>query len=782
MKLGSSSMDGNSSFEVPSFLSNQTEVDEDFLSATNNDLTFDLEKAYKRIGTSQFQPPSFSSDTDNDCNSTLSLLDCESENTRVAKVHTDFRNVLASYNKKRTSDYSFDSVKRIKHSSHSSSDISSSLSISSLKVQIRRMKAEHASALKALQMSKISLEGKINTLMDENACLKKKYSPLQLENKRLMEQILELHEQQQETALKKDALIVELKDQLESNSKMYQDTEEKLRCDLQCLDDENNILKDDNSRLNFKVIELSSRCEEADHRFSLLDGLDVKLTAASMEKDKLKQDLLDAQHEITKLNSQLSKMNECELQANAFKQELAELTELRIKTKLLFAENADLKCKKENYQMLNEKYIICQGKLKRMENRVSSYESEITELKCKLHDVEAASLSKLDVKSEIHYLEDRVAQLQKQTEMLEQKNVDLKEDITEKTVECHDLKNNLISLKQSFKDKSEGFDSLSVQSKRLKSKMSLLSQERDCLRSILHNYDAEMTMDAHKSLLSKRLEEQIETNGKLHIHIQNLEKQLETGKNAPLSADNARLLPQCAQIESSVLEDLKLQIGKLKAENHSLVGLQSEVSKLKEEKNILLNKIERLEALCEDRHLKGDFNPDTTKVVHFSLNPADVASQKVKSEIKELRTENKLLRMKIKDLEKGHEVSMSGIDFSTDYKDQLHRSELKNQRLKEAFSKKFQQLRNFIYMSLGYKVTSAGDGKYKVTSMYSEYENDYLMFEAKDNGTIELIETELSRTKNICELIELHLLHQNSFPVFLSAVTTHLFSQTTIME
>ena len=761
--------EGNSVYELPSFLNSTSDRDADSTNITNDGLSFDIEKAHERIGISSYDIPSFSSDMDNECDSTLALIDCDSDNIRVKEEMSAFRNKLASYNKRQSSDLyhnmDFNPPKKLKNIPSDITNISSSLSAASLKIKMKRMEVNHAASVKALELSKIGLESKLNILSDENDRLEERYSTLQLENKRIMEKMLELHEQQEENAMQKDAIIVELKENLATNSELHQDTESRLRYNLQNISEMNNELKVENSDLNLRVVELSTQCEEKSARLSQLIGMDTELTSLTSANDQLKQQLIKAQHEISDLTYKLSNISESVIQANAFKEELSDLKNLRVQNKSLIRENMEMKAKKENYQMLNEKYIICQNNLNRVESKVTGYESEIIELKKKLTEAEMVSLSKKEVTSDMHYLEDRVAQLQKQIEQIEDKNSDLKMDLNEIQAELVTEKGNVSDLTQNLKDKSECCSSLSVQSIRLKSKMHLLAQERDSLRSILQSYDAEMTMDAHKSLMSKRLEEQIESNSKLHIHIQNLEKRLDEQSGVKLPMSVSKPISDEPDTKSADIQDLKAELQTLKDENSTLKA-----------------KNEHLETLFEDRHLKGDYNPDSTKVLHFTMNPADVAAHKFKSEIQELKTENRLLRTKIKELEKGHEVSMSGLDFSNDYKDQLNRAELKNLRLKEAFSRKIQQFRSACYTLTGYKIDGIGEIKYKLTSMYSESEEDFLIFQMKSDGTLQLIETQFSKTKMVEEMIALHLHHQNSYPVFLSALTTNLFSQTTLIE
>lgn len=53
------------------------------------------------------------------------------------------------------------------------------------------------------------------------------------------------------------------------------------------------------------------------------------------------------------------------------------------------------------------------------------------------------------------------------------------------------------------------------------------------------------------------------------------------------------------------------------------------------------------------------------------------------------------------------------------------------------------------------------------------------MFMQSSNGSMQLMETEFSKTLE--EMVSLHLHHQKSIPAFLSAVTLDLFSrQTTV--
>lgn len=63
--------------------------------------------------------------------------------------------------------------------------------------------------------------------------------------------------------------------------------------------------------------------------------------------------------------------------------------------------------------------------------------------------------------------------------------------------------------------------------------------------------------------------------------------------------------------------------------------------------------------------------------------------------------------------------------------------------------------------------------------MYAESSDEYLTFTLVDEG-IEMVHTDYSAT--LSELVDLHLHHHQSIPVFLSALTMELFTRTTMQH
>lgn len=64
----------------------------------------------------------------------------------------------------------------------------------------------------------------------------------------------------------------------------------------------------------------------------------------------------------------------------------------------------------------------------------------------------------------------------------------------------------------------------------------------------------------------------------------------------------------------------------------------------------------------------------------------------------------------------------------SEIRSQLTTAELKNKRLMEAFKKTSQEIREVCYQLTGYKIDIPTSNQYRLTSMYAESANDFLLF------------------------------------------------------
>jgi len=68
---------------------------------------------------------------------------------------------------------------------------------------------------------------------------------------------------------------------------------------------------------------------------------------------------------------------------------------------------------------------------------------------------------------------------------------------------------------------------------------------------------------------------------------------------------------------------------------------------------------EKLELLLEQRALRGDYNPEVTKVLHFRMNPLAQAEARKSDEMKQLREANDKLRERVRILQSKESSSLN---------------------------------------------------------------------------------------------------------------------------
>ncbi len=185
----------------------------------------------------------------------------------------------------------------------------------------------------------------------------------------------------------------------------------------------------------------------------------------------------------------------------------------------------------------------------------------------------------------------------------------------------------------------------------------------------------------------------------------------------------------------------------------------------------------------------------TTKVLHLVSNPAAIAFAKSAGEDYCGNVETALME-NIKGTtldETFQEVSSSDITSSRNSgkvsgklsgskgQDKEVDKDKVNQRLKEKFKEMIGTFRNAIYLLTGYKIDMITEGdvpQLRLRSMYSEQENDDLVFQWNKEG-LQLMETPFA--KHLDRKIFTYLSTCDSVPAFLSNLTLELFEKRTFV-
>ncbi|XP_054421472.1 mitotic spindle assembly checkpoint protein MAD1 isoform X2 [Pteronotus mesoamericanus] len=410
------------------------------------------------------------------------------------------------------------------------------------------------------------------------------------------------------------------------------------------------------------------------------------------------------------------------------KSELARLPKAERELKQLKEENAYLRETHETNGLLREELEGLQRKLSRqekMQENLVGLELEKERLLAKLQSWERLDQTTgLSIRTP-EDLSRFVVELQQRELALKDRNSSIASSARELDKVQQQLREEVRQVSAQLLEERRKRETHEALARRLQKRVLLLTKERDGMRAILGSYDSELTPAEHSPQLTRRMREAEDMVQKVHAHSSEMEAQL-----------------------SQALEELGSQ---------------------------------------KQRADTGDYDQSKTKVLHLSMNPASEARQGLRQDQARLREECERLRKLVSALERGGPVpadlEASCLPSSkevTELKKQVESAELKNQRLKEVFQTKIQEFRKVCYTLTGYQVDITRENQYRLTSMYAEHKDDCLVFKATgpSGTTMQLLETEFSRT--VPELIELHLLRQDSIPAFLGALTLDLFGRQTV--
>uniref|UniRef100_A0A663NBU8 Mitotic spindle assembly checkpoint protein MAD1 n=1 Tax=Athene cunicularia TaxID=194338 RepID=A0A663NBU8_ATHCN len=562
------------------------------------------------------------------------------------------------------------------------------------------------------------------------------------------------------------------KKSMETMSKKLQEKESKLAESNETI----TILKGKISELQWNIMNQEMQMTSQDsQKQELMEQLDVqhkKWQEASQQIQTLQasQSLLgEYEQKIKDLEQKFSQQEHDALIVKNMKAELARFPKMERELRQLREENAYFREMKENNGLLKEEVEGLQRKLERYEKvqaQLVTVELENEKLTEKLK-----SWEKLDQSTGLNIrtpddLSRQIVALQQRELVLKEQNSTITNSARMLEKARQQLQEEILRIQSQLLDEKKKREQHEALVRRLQKRVLLLTKERDGMRAILESYDNELTPSEHSPQLNRRMREAEEMVQKLHAHNTELEAQL-----SQVLEEVGNHKQRAEMVSSSNICRVQLKIEELEAER----------SRLEEQNRSLEMKLEKLT-------LQGDYDPSRTKVLHFSMNPASLAKQQRKEEQQQLQEECERLRELVRVLEGGGSIpgNLEGVgSFQSqqeiaELKKQVESAELKNQRLKEVFQTKIQEFRKVCYTLTGYQIDITTENQYRLTSIYAEHQGDCLLFKASSSsgGKMQLLETEFSRT--IRELIELHLLRQDSIPAFLSALTLDLFSRQTI--
>lgn len=472
------------------------------------------------------------------------------------------------------------------------------------------------------------------------------------------------------------------------------------------------------------------------------------------------------------------------------KSEVARLPEMEREIKRLREENSFLRETKENNSLLKEETEGLRRKLERLEKVME--EKIKVELEKEKMERELQAWENIGQATGLNIrkpedLSREVIQIQQRELNFKQQNYSLNSSVRSVEKARSELLTEIAQLRakaQEEQKKRENQDSLV---RRLQKRVLLLTKERDGMRAILESYDSELATSEYSPQLTLRVKEAEDMLQKVQAHNAEMETQL---SKAQEEAGSFKLQAQMVAAELEALKEQQVSIAERSssATAEEISSLRQKIEELEAERQRLEEQNNILEMRLERHNLQGDYDPVKTKVVHLQMNPTSMAKQQRADEVEQLRVECQRLRDRLRKIEMAGGMTTDDTTLIIppsqeilDLRKQMESAELKNQRLKEVFQKKIQEFRTACYVLTGYQIDITVENQYRLTSVYAEHMEDSLLFKSTGpvgSGSMQLLETDFSRT--LTGLVDLHLFHQKSIPVFLSAVTIELFSRQTV--
>ncbi|XP_045214244.1 mitotic spindle assembly checkpoint protein MAD1-like isoform X1 [Mercenaria mercenaria] len=651
--------------------------------------------------------------------------------------------------------------------------------IASLETSNKRAKLDYEQQIEAVQCEKsrenqrmLDTQSQLKFLKDResqaNEALAECQKEAERQRKKYEEQILSLQKER-----------IQLSDEIQQEKEQSWEKITQLKSEMMRNDTELKIctceLEETKAQLKLQL----KRSSEISNQMKDLEELRLKYT--------------QAEQKIKDLELQIERMEEDHIVGKAMKSQLTTFQEMEKENRRLLDENQYLRDIQENNLLLKEQHDSMKKKLDRLEDKLVNYNKLVAEnevMKARLDHWENADKSG----HRLRYLSPsdltkRVTELQNAEAIMLSKQGELQTSLHLKENSLHSLLEQVNSLQQQVVIEKGKHQQEAELIKRLKRKLLLVTKERDGYKRIIDSYESEVTVSMDSAGSLSRVHH-------LEESVQGYKKQTEF-----LDAELNRVNEELTSAKQHARQ-VELRLSQLQHASHNGVssspGDQQTILHLRERVANLEKALEKceqekytLECRIEQRHLQGDYDPTKLKVLHFKMNPVDIATEQRREEVSKLKAENERLKQRIEILEENEgriedltvavEQKLKEPGSSKDIEEmrsQLTTAELKNKRLMEAFKKTSQEIREVCYQLTGYKIDIPTSNQYRLTSMYAESSNDFLLFKQNSNGDIEMLGTSFSSTMQ--DLMEMYLIRQDSIPAFLSGVTLELFSRQTM--
>lgn len=235
------------------------------------------------------------------------------------------------------------------------------------------------------------------------------------------------------------------------------------------------------------------------------------------------------------------------------------------------------------------------------------------------------------------------------------------------------------------------------------------------------------------------------------------------------------------------VSELEAEIAKLKEEAASkeaetATPMEADNDGADAEKDLTIATLQRERDELQERLTRGEFDPKTTKVLHFKVNPVSMASASaLEKEVESLRSEASGLREAMEKLKEGKSSSANDADMAV-LKRKVEDLQKKEQRLLTMFKRKISVFRGACHKIFGYKIdfTEGNDGQaiFTITSDYAAKPTDSFAFQYDEKAeAVTIKSTPFIETPEQKRSVETFVARLGSIPAFVANHTIEAFNQ-----
>lgn len=275
------------------------------------------------------------------------------------------------------------------------------------------------------------------------------------------------------------------------------------------------------------------------------------------------------------------------------------------------------------------------------------------------------------------------------------------------------------------------------------------------------------------------------TQSELQVRLDSATKQSEhfqaVAKTRQTALDSLNVELESLRKEHSKLYEVEAKARQLQLTNDNLRQSNAELEREQQRLTAEVDSARREASLAQGASVAIDYDPSTTKVLHFRHGPgADIGSKQVSQESESLRVEVAALRKEL------HHLRLESTRAATPAGDlECRQASRQLERFKKATKKYVQDYREGMYGLLGWKVEMKGEGNSLNWHLTSRYHDEELVFQLRQGESssapeFDLLSTpwgeQLQADRHAMAFLEVY----RSIPGFLAHITTDLLSRQTI--